>query len=221
MLHVALDDMASLITPSQIVICEGTPNSTTTNDTLAHDATCLDRIFSNEYPDTKFLGGGNCHDIISDKHALIGAIQALSQGASIIRVVDRDDRSTDEITNLTQNNIQVLSRRHFESYLFDDEVLEALCDYTGQADKKQAVIAAKNAALQNSVNRGNPYDDIKSASGEMYNEIKQILSLSGAGNNARAFMLSTLAPLITPNLRVYNELKGCIFPSNCSQSQVA
>lgn len=66
----------------------------------------------------------------------------------------------------------------------------------------------KKAAIDRSVDRGNPRDDIKSASGEIYNELKQQLTLHQCGNNQVAFMRDTLAPLITQDMKVYSLLKA-------------
>jgi hypothetical protein len=220
-LHVALDDLAALVTPSQIVICEGVPRGTAYGANVAHDAECLDTIFADEYSDAKFLAGGNCHEVVSDRHALIGAIEALSQGAQIIRMIDRDDRSADDIRDFEAQNIRVLSRRHLESYLFDDEVLDALCESVSMPEKKQEVRDAKAAALQESVDRGNAPDDIKSASGKTYTEIKRILGLTSVGNDTKSFMRSTLAPLIQSGMTVYEDLKNDIFDTNQAQTQAA
>ncbi|MEZ5902619.1 MAG: AAA family ATPase [Alphaproteobacteria bacterium] len=191
-LHVALDDLATLVTPKRIVICEGVPYGTGTVLNEAHDAECLNKIFADEYPDTKFLAGGNCHDVASDKHALIGAISALASGAEVIRMIDRDDRSSDDIRDLKAQGIKVLSRRHLESFLFDDEVLDALCESVSQPQKKQEVKDAKMLAIQDSIGRGNPPDDIKRASGQVYTSVKRILGLTSMGNDPRSFMRSTL-----------------------------
>lgn len=210
-LQVALDDLAELVTPKQVVICEGIPRGTAYGPNVAHDAECLNIIFSEEFPDTKFLAGGNSHDVSNDKHALIGAIEALSRGAEIIRMIDRDDHSQQDIQDFQNQGVKVLSRRHLESYLFDDEVLTALCDSVQQSSQAAALISAKNQAVQGSISRGNAADDIKSASGVIYTEAKRLLNLTSVGNNAKAFMRSTLAPLIKPGMTVYAELKNDIF----------
>lgn len=210
-LKVALDDLAELVTPKQIVICEGVPRGTAYGPNVAHDAECLDRIFADEFPDTKFLAGGNCLEVVSDRHALIGAIEALSRGASVIRIIDRDDRSVDDIMDLESQGVRVLSMRNLESYLFDDEILDALCESVDQPDKIPVLREAKTQALLNSNGRGNAPDDIKSAAGEIYTAVKRILALTGGGNDVKSFMRSTLAPLITPNKVIYITLKEDIF----------
>lgn len=56
--------------------------------------------------------------------------------------------------------------------------------------------------------RGNAADDIKSASGEIYVELKRILNMTKCGNTKDAFFRDTLAPLITEDTsytRSWNE----------------
>ena len=139
------------------------------------------------------------------------AVQAVSPGTSLFRLIDRDDRSDDEVARLRGRGVRVLSRRHLESFLFDDEILIALCKERGHGDKIQEVIEAKKQALSESVMRGNPPDDLKSAGGQIYVAIKRILSLTQCGSTARAFMLETLVPLVNQETKVYSELGRDVF----------
>ena len=73
---------------------------------------------------------------------------------------------------------------------------------------------AKRTALDASVVRGNAPDDYKSARGEIYTALKKILGLTKCGNNADTFIRDSLAPLITPDMEVYQRLENEIF-GNC------
>jgi predicted ATPase len=210
-LKVALDDLAELIAPQRVVICEGHPVGTGKPKNAEFDARCYRTIFAEEFPDTQFLSAGSSNDVETDRLALIEAIKALAKGVEIIRVVDRDDKSTIEIEELATQKVRVLSRRHLESYLFDDEILSLLGTKFGKPEQKSALLEAKQAAISNSVTRGNSQDDVKSAKGDIYNAAKQLLNLRGAGNTADAFCRDTLAPLVTPSTQVYAELKKDIF----------
>lgn len=42
----------------------------------------------------------------------------------IIKIVDRDDRSEKEVSDLEAKGIQVLKKRNLESYLLDDSVIK-------------------------------------------------------------------------------------------------
>jgi len=53
-------------------------------------------------------------------------------------------------------------------------------------------------------------DDLKSAAGEMYVELKRKLSLQRCGNTVDSFLRDTLAPLVTPELETYRQLKAAI-----------
>lgn len=209
-LDVAFDDMAALIAPSHVVICEGTPLGTGGRHE-AIDAGCYNEIFAEEYPETRFLSAGNADGVENDKLALLQTIQALVRGVTIQRMVDRDDRSEQEVLDLKSKGVRVLGRRNLEAYLFDDEVLSAYCQSVGQPEKAGDVVAAKTTALANSVARGNPPDDVKSAAGETYVAMKKILGLTRVGNTVLQFMRDSLAPVVQPEMGVYAELKASIF----------
>lgn len=72
----------------------------------------------------------------------------------------------------------------------------------------------KKQAIKDSVqSRGNPEDDIKSASGEICVGLKKVLSLKRCGNKRSSFLRDTMAPLITPDTLVYKDLERDIFGS--------
>ena len=145
-LNVALDDLSELVAPKQVVICEGTPNVPGSGRNAGMDAKCYDRIFEAEFPDTRFSSAGDAHSVETDRLALMEAIKALVGGAEVIRVVDRDDRSPEEIAGVVRAGMKVLSRRNLESYLFDDEVLRALCSQVGKTEEAHALLGDKKTA---------------------------------------------------------------------------
>jgi hypothetical protein len=210
-LAVALDDLASLVAPSEIVICEGNPAGPVPGKNAEHDAVCYDLIFADEYPDVKFLSAGNASDVAKDRLGFLAALPKIAAGIAARRLIDRDDHAPPDVLQFAADGIRVLSSRNIESYLFDDEILEALCLQEGKHADWPAVAAAKQAAIASSIARGNAPDELKSAAGEIYNAVRQILGLVGRGNDHRAFARSTLAPLVTPGTTVYNELKRDIF----------
>ncbi|MGD0466633.1 MAG: AAA family ATPase [Gammaproteobacteria bacterium] len=210
-LNVAVDDISELVAPRRIIICEGVPYGGDKSVNVAHDAECLNIIFAEEFPDTKFIPGGNCHDIIMDKHVLVSTIKIIAKGVDVIRLIDKDQMAEHEVEELEDKGINVLSRRHLESYLFDEEVIDALCEKTNNANKKKEIRQEMLEIIENLPGRGKSVDDIKAASGEIYIVAKKILGLTNAGTNARDFMRSTLAPLITTNMNVYKELRDSIF----------
>jgi predicted ATPase len=210
-LHVAFDDLSALVAPACIVICEGAPLGPNNGPNAALDAACYDRIFEQEYPDVKFISAGSSNQVEADRLALMEAMKALVSGAEIVRLIDRDDHSPEDIRDRERQGIRVLSLRNIESYLYDDEVLAALCKSVGKEDLVDTLLAEKQQAIEQISQQGKPADDIKSAAGLIYNAAKRVLSLNSVGNNAKAFMRSTLAPLITPDMTIYKRLKADVF----------
>lgn len=153
-LNVALDDLADLVAPRQIVICEGAPLVPGAGKNAAMDADCYDRIFETGFPDTKFVSAGNAHEVESDRIALTQALQSLVKGTQVIRLIDRDDHSQEDIEQKAAQGVRVLSRRNLECYLFDDEVLTKLCEAHGRRHEAANLLSDKAAALANAQARG-------------------------------------------------------------------
>jgi len=210
-MHVALGDLAALVAPKQVVICEGNPVGAVPGKNAEHDARIYEAIFGDEIPDTTFISAGNSKEVQNDFIGLATVLPKLASGMKIIRLIDLDDHTATDVADFKKKGIHVLSRRHLESYLYDDEVLSALCVSVGKPEKVADLIAAKVAAVQDVKNAGYPEDDIKRAAGTIYNAAKRILSLTQAGNDAPAFARNTLSKLIRPNMAVYSELHKDVF----------
>ena len=162
-----------------------------------------------EFPESQFIPGGNASDVAGDKRGIAYALGVLTQGSQVVKLIDRDSRSPDEISDLMKGGVRVLSRRNLESYVFDDEVLRALALSVGKSEKVVDLLAEKQRILNNRT--GDAPDDIKPASGDIYNACTDLLELTNPGNNTKTFMRDTLAPLIKPGMSVYDELKSDIF----------
>src|SRR5665213_4226923 len=67
--------------------------------------------------------------------------------------------------------------RNLESYLLADDVIEALVLREGKDHLLADANKVKTDAIAKSVARGNPGDDLKSAAGEIYVGLKQVLGL--------------------------------------------
>ncbi len=212
-LELAFNDFADLIVPSTIVFCEGDLAAT---KNIAFDQAVYSKIFEKEYPEVSFISAGSCSQIESSDNISIKIIREISSKSQIIKLVDRDDKSTAEIDDCNKKGIRVLSKRHLECYLFDDELIRKLCSSVSKTEKIDECLNAKQTALTNSISRGNPSDDMKSASGEFYNSLKSILQLTQRGDKVHAFLRDTIAPLVTPDTKVYKELKECIFGNDKS-----
>jgi hypothetical protein len=96
-LAVALDDLASLVAPSEIVICEGNPAGPVPGKNAEHDAVCYDLIFADEYPDVKFLSAGNASDVAKDRLGFLAALPKIAAGIAARRLIDRDDHAPPDV----------------------------------------------------------------------------------------------------------------------------
>ena len=206
---VALDDLAALVAPERVVICEGQPKTPNPVNNHSHDERCYERIFEIEFPETRFMSMGNDREIVGDKRGLAEALLSIVDGLEVVRLIDRDDRTEGKIAELRKDGVRVLSRRNLESYLFDDEILKALASSVGKADKTEELLTEKGRIR--SARTNDAQDDLKPASGEIYIACKKILGLTQCGNTTEEFMQETLAPLIKPGMSVYDELKRDIF----------
>ncbi len=208
-LAVALDDLAKLVAPAVVVLCEGAPRSGSTPGEF--DAACYRRIFGDAYADTDFISVGNEQDVREDRLRLGRSIQTLITGTKVIRLVDRDSKTLEEIEATVASGVRVLSRRHLEAYLLDDEILRRLCDAVGRPELAEQLIDYKARLLVASAARGNPGDDYKSIAGELQVEARKLLGLNRAGSNAEAFLRDVLTPLVVPGTSVYRMLEADVF----------
>jgi len=201
---IAMGDLVELVAPSCIVFCEG---SRTGHKNAQFDAQCFHGIFSGEFPDTDFVSLGGANEVEKNSLLITSVLKQVLASVQISKVVDRDDRSDEEVQEHMRDGTRVLSRRHLEAYLLDNEILEKLCHGLDMGDKAPDLLAAKDKALSDSVGRGCPTDDVKSASGAFYVAAKKILSLNRSGSNFEAFCLNSLVPLVTPETSVYAVLR--------------
>ncbi len=65
-LAVALDDLAKLVAPAAVVLCEGAPKGGGSRPG-EFDASCYRRIFGDTHPDTDFISVGNENDVRQDR----------------------------------------------------------------------------------------------------------------------------------------------------------
>ncbi|MBI4298155.1 MAG: AAA family ATPase [Chloroflexi bacterium] len=210
-LGVALGDMATLVAPERIVLCEGKPVTGSVAKIAEFDAQCYRRIFANEFPEADFISVGNASDVVNDRLEIGWAIQTISKGTAVTRLVDRDDLTEAEIANLRKSGRKVLTLRHIESYLFDDEILIKLCDQRDATAMAEKLLAAKRSAMSESESRGNPADNVKSAAPNIHAAARQLLNLTQSGSTVEAFALEFLVPLLTPGTKAYETLKKDVF----------
>lgn len=212
-LSIALDDLSELVIPENIVVCEGNPKTAVAGKNQEHDAKCYGLIFNENMIDVEFVSAGNSTDVQTDRLAIMSSIKKLAKGVKVIPLIDGDGHSQADAAELRTAGYRVLSKRQIESYLYDDSVLEALCDAVEKPEEKQAVLAIKQEELAASVAppRNNMPDDVKKAAPQISQRLQKKLQLTQAGNDANAFMRNILCPLIKPGTPMYEALKTDIF----------
>lgn len=196
------------LTEKYIILCEG--NSSGTKN-MNFDEKCYSKIFSMEFPDAVFCSVGSCKDIELENKLLFEVIKKVNPYHIIIKLIDRDDRSLEEIEELKMQGITVLSLRELESYLLEDEIVEKLCMVCDKPEKIEQIKIIKAEALSRSIDRGNPIDDLKSAAGSFFTETKKALELKQCGNDTVSFLRDTMAPLVTQETKMYKLLRKDIF----------
>ena len=211
MFAIALDDLADLVAPREIVFCEERREIGSTKRTPTFDAAVYRAVFGPLHPDTEFVPLGSTTEVDKDALLLSTVLSQMLPSIKTWKLYDRDDRSVDEIADLAKTGTKVLGRRDLESYLWDDDVITALATQVGLPAEAQPVIAEKQRLLAALPAVGKPSDDVKAISGALYNEAKSRLHLTACGNNAVEFARATLAPLVTPGTKVYAELETAVF----------
>lgn len=206
-MQIALDDLAGYVAPERVVLCEGGGVAAGRD----FDAECYNEIFQGEYSHVVFLGAGNADDIQNDPRGIGRLLGALAPNVTVSRVIDRDDRTDEEIERLRGRGIRVLSMRNVESFLLDDAVLTALCEALGQPEVAPTLLESKATALAASVAAGGPADDLKRIAGDVYNHAKRLFPTRKLGSDSRAFMKGICAPLVRPGSQLYETLRDDIF----------
>ena len=199
--EIALGDLAKLVAPKRIVLCES----------AGFDADCYNKIFGTHHPETRFIPIGSDQDVEKADENLIPVIQAVAEGAEILRLRDRDDADKDEIEENKEKGIRTLSHRNIEGFLLDDEVLLKFCEYHNIPDKVQDLLNARQAALKDSIANGKPHDDLKPTAQKVHVTARNALSPTPVGNKKIGFMKNHLAPRIQPGMAVYEQLHKDIF----------
>ncbi len=207
LLSIALDDLSQRIAPEVIIICEG---SSTGNRRKDFDAEIYNRVLGLHAPGVLFMSGGASQQVAAAGISVRETLGRILPTTKVYALCDRDDKSSTEVAEWEQKGNLVLPERNLESFLFADDVLEALVTREGKLELLDAVRTIKTAAIVSSVGRGNPADDLKSAGGEIYTGLKQLLGLQRPGNTTEAFMRDSLAPLIVPGMDTYEKLKAAV-----------
>lgn len=207
LMSIALDDLSSHLAPSVVIICEG---SSVGNQRRDFDAKIYNKILGTRHPGWVFISGGSSQQVERTSELVRNVLGAMLPQTKVLALIDRDDKSDEEVEQFESNGGIVLKKRNMESYLFADDVLKELVTSVGKPELFDRALEVKATALNNSRKRDNPPDDLKSASGEIYVNLKKLLGLQRSGNNTSAFMRDTLSPLIVPGMSTYQALESDI-----------
>lgn len=201
---IALDDLANLVCPKNIVYCEGRDKPGINGAERGLDANVFNNVFSEKYHDTIFISSGGNTELDQRSDIAIAILSKVFSDLKIFVLKDRDmasGRGTNEndrqvyLQNNPENH-RVLKRWEIENYLYDKQVLAHYC--------------AKNGLQFNE----SEYDDfvtdifnqnLKDATGR----IKNFCGITSSINPEK-FKL-TLSEYIKEDMDVYSELVSCIF----------
>lgn len=203
--HVALDDLAALVGPSRIILCEGNRD----RPSEGFDARCYSKIFEGTHGDTLFLSRGGATQVERTED-LAAVIDAILEGVEIVRLMDRDDM-TDEVRSarLREGNTRILSRREIENYLYDPAVLTTFF----QSHDCSELPASIEELL------ADPFlGDMRPASREVLDRARRILPDVQLGNDRREFVLVHLVPALRQTPEVFQELAEDVFGQSKQQN---
>ena len=205
---VALDDLSKLLAPQNVVLCEGGEEA----GADGFDAACYNKIFAAEHPHTLFLSVGSANDVEKRVADLLPLIGQIIEGTEIVRLRDRDDLTPQEIADKKQKGVRSLTQfRNLESLLLSDEILCKLCRDHRMPEHFETLISKRNEILEKEVAEGKPNDDLKPTAQAVHHASKQLLNISQSGGIKEVFMRDILAPLVTPETKVYRSLHDDIF----------
>ena len=204
---VALDDMAELLAPDCIVLCEGS----TQDDDPALDESCYNKIFAQEFPRALFVSVGSATKVEKRMGDLLPVLKKIVNATSIVRFRDKDDLLPGEIKDKCVEGVRVMSGyRNIESMLLSDGLLSRLCDSLGKPDRFDEIRTARDNALGHAGADDASYD-LKPAAQAVHHAAKVHLRLSPPGGSKHAFMRDVLAPLVTVDTTEYKKLRSDIF----------
>lgn len=203
----ALDDLTGLIAPNRIIYCEGRDEPRQDGSERGLDAQVLNNIFNAEYPDTVFVSSGGNTELDQRSSIALAILGKVFPDMEIWVFKDRDMASgklvseSDRMEYLANQDerFRVMKRWEIENYLFDEEVLREYC-VLNEKEFDEAKYKQNFMDLIDS--------DVKSK----FSLIKSICSISTPISSDN-FKIN-LSKLITSDMRVYQELRSCIFDRN-------
>lgn len=201
---VALDDLATLVSPKTIIYCEGRDQPGGGGVERGMDAKVFNNIFAESHPDSVFISSGGNTELDQRSTIAISILSKVFKDVEILVFKDRDMASgkmVDEndrqvyLKNNPQNH-RVMKRFEIENYLYDRDVLRKYCSannlFFNESDYNSFVKDVVNQNLKDSTSR-----------------IKNICGIKGS-INSDVFKVS-LSEHFTEDMPVFMELRECIF----------
>ena len=196
MYDVLQDDLAGLVAPACIVLCEGSE---------ATDAKIYNRIFEESHPETLFVARGSAS--VVERGDVIPILEAVVPSVRVWRLIDRDDMPDVARDEIIGQGIRVLRRREIENYLWDSAVIRRALQNIG----------AQNAVIDNVLESypfSNPReDDMKKGTDQQvfFETIRRADGVSLPGRNRKEFAFAHLAWALRETEDVYQELHEDVF----------
>lgn len=192
----ALEDLTGLLSPKNIIYCEGRQDPSPTNGELGLDAEIYNEIFSEEHNDTLFVSSGGGGAV--EKNATL-ALKVLGKAFTDVELYllrDRDTSSDSDRQSFldSDQSHRMLIRREIENYLFDKEVLSKFC-----SQKSTIFDTARYDSKVTDINQ----QDLKPVQ-------QEIKASCGASGNVADFKRD-LAIFISKDTQIYKDLIGAIF----------
>ena len=200
---VALADLADLIAPSNIVICEGNEGAAMGG----FDADCYNRVFGTTHPDTLFVSRGGATQV-ERSEVLMAILGSVAKGSRVWRLIDRDEMTEPRRQEKSKQGVCVLSRRELENYLFAPEVLVTFCRQQNKAECTDKLLE-KTSELLN----GHHFEfcDLRPITRNLFDYIKTTTQIQNPGKDRREFALEYLVPALRETPEVFAELERDVF----------
>jgi AAA15 family ATPase/GTPase len=201
---IALDDLATLVSPSTIIFCEGRADPGPGGRERGLDANVLNTVFASSHPDALFTSSGGNTEPDQRSAIALAILSKVFPSVEIWVLKDRDMASgkpTDEndrqiYLKTNPPNHRVLRRWEIENYLYDKDVLKGYCSANGLRFDE----VGYDAFVTDIVDQ-----NLKDETGRISN----FCGIKGSINND-VFKVA-LAKFLTEDLPVFQELEGCVF----------
>ncbi len=200
---IALDDLASLVAPQRIVICEGSA----AKHVNGFDAKCYNRLFADRYPDTLFVSRGSAGEVVQSKH-LMAILDSVAEAMEVFPLIDRDDMTDNARDQKVAEGTRVLRRRELEDYLYDREVIRTFLTMNQCDDTITDNILKSWDGLMGSQSGPVNTKDITRC---LFDTIRKTSGVPNLGNNREEFALQFLVPALRRTQAVFDELRKDVF----------